>query len=175
MTEKLKRKTSEGSEHKVLDMAYLIAGVLGFFQLIEATKAINAGMGNLSIYLLAVQMLIMGVCGTLAYVWHIQGKVFAEMSVSIAVIAGFVSLLTGSIVTQVVNPVKEPFFVSMSGLSIGLGIWFIIELILRFHRIEVRKRQIKKSQKTREIVEIATPVEVLEDKAEEIKQIIEKG
>lgn len=175
MTEKLKRKKSEGSEHKVLDMAYLIAGILGFFQLIEIVKAVNAGLGTMNIYLLGVQMLIMGVCGTLAYMWHIQGKVFAEMSVAIAVIAGFISLLIGSVVTQVMNPVKEPFFVSMSGLSIGLALWFIIELVLRFHRIEARKRQIKKSQKMREIVDIATPKPILEAKAEEIKQIIEKG
>lgn len=178
MTEKLKRKVTEATEatnHKILDLVYLAGAVLGFSQLIEATKAINAGMGNTNIYLLAAQMAILAVCSSLAYVWHITGKVFAEMSVSVAVLAGYISLLIGSIVTQVTNPVKEPFYVSMSGMGIGLALWFIIELIIRFHKIETRKRQIKASQKMREIVEIPTAPEVLEAKAEEIKQIIKKG
>lgn len=178
MTEKLKRKVTEATEatnHKILDLVYIAGAVLGFSQLIEAVKAINAGMGTPSIYLLAIQMAILGTCSTLAYMWHIQGKVFAEMTVIIAVGAGYISLLIGSIVTQVTNPVKEPFYVSMSGMGIGLALWFIIELIVRFHKIETRKRQIKASQKMREIVEIPTDPEVLEAKAEEIKQIIEKG
>jgi hypothetical protein len=172
MIQKLKRITSEADHHKVLDLAYLAAIVIGIFQFTDSMKAIVDNQGTLSLYLLAFQMIVMCVCGSLGYYWHVKGMVLKEAMIVAPIITGFLTLISFSAIVMVNTPVKNPFLVNLGGLSITIALWFIIELSERLYKIHLRKRQLRVSRTAR--VKAGTPLdnEIIEKKASEISGLL---
>jgi hypothetical protein len=155
-----------------LDLAYLAGIVIGLFQFTDSMKAIADGQGTLSLYLLAFQMLLMSICGSLGYFWHIRGMVFKEAMVVTPILTGFMTLVAFSSIVMFMAPVKNPFIVNLGGLSVTIALWFIIELCERLYKIHMRRKQIRISKDARQKAGTPTDKKIIEEKAAEISGLL---
>lgn len=163
MVEKLKRVTSEADSHKVLDIAYLFAAIIGLFQFIECMRAVEAGYTGFSITLLSIQMLLLSLCGSIAYVTHIRGKLYWEFAMAAPIATGLLTAIGGSVIILLNGEARlNPFAVTMGGASIALGIFFVIEIAERVYKIDRRIKQLRISKIERtEAEQSLTPYFVL--------------